>query len=86
MRQFIGTCCTNFAACVIGLLAAVGLIVLMGGSVTKSGPAMRTPEPAGDWQLLAETPSGVRVWRIDHEKCLVPLCVVESANGSVAIR
>jgi hypothetical protein len=82
MRQFIGNACTNLAAGIVGLLGAFGLFVLVHGE----RPGTRKAQPAGEWHLLAETPSGARVWRVNHEKCIVPVVIVESANGSVAIR
>ena len=40
----------------------------------------------GDIELLAQHEDGTKVYRVNHQKLIVPLVVVEGKNGQLAIR
>ncbi len=86
MRDVISTIC---AVLCFFLLAGIGFGAL--DRVNKSQAAWDkvakgATEPDHTLLLLAETPDGTRVYRVDGPKAVVPVVFVVSKQGSVAVR
>jgi hypothetical protein len=85
MKKFLTTL---IHASIIGI-AGIGPGFWAGYFAYKAQQQQQPPmtvEPSHDLLLLSETPEGTRVYRVNGPKSVVPITVVVSKTGSVAVR
>lgn len=76
---------TRFALAAMALFAVVCLYFGLRGLFHHNPPPLQAA-PNHTLTLLAATPEGAKVYRVDGPKVVVPLVMVVGRDGGVAVR
>lgn len=71
------------------LLITLGLAVLLSGLAVYDYVRYIKPAPVesiGELELLAVTPGGSKIYRVNSPRAIVPTVIVEGKDGHVAVR
>ena len=65
-----------------------GIAMIIAGIVMGHYLDKKKSQPVGpaEIEVLAITEDSTKIYRVNHPKLIVPLVVVESKNGTIAIR